>query len=59
MKNVIKPSVFAKKIGVSITTLRRWDNSGRLKAHRTLGGQRFYTSEDYDNYMEGAYAKGH
>ena len=29
-------------LGVSKTTLRRWDHSGSLLAYRTLGGHRRY-----------------
>ena len=32
----------AKVLGVSITTLRRWEASGRLVADRTAGGHRRY-----------------
>ncbi len=35
----------AKKLGVSLDTLRRWDKSGKLVAVRTQGGQRRYTIE--------------
>lgn len=32
----------SRMLGVSISTLRRWDVDGRLKASRTKGGQRRY-----------------
>jgi putative resolvase len=32
----------AKALGVSITTLRRWDAEGRLVPERTMGGHRRY-----------------
>ncbi|MHB8369610.1 MAG: MerR family DNA-binding transcriptional regulator, partial [Leptospirales bacterium] len=32
----------AKTLGVSITTLRRWDASGKLAADHTAGGHRRY-----------------
>lgn len=32
----------AKALGVSITTLRRWDASGKLVAEQTVGGHRRY-----------------
>ncbi|WP_414584992.1 IS607 family transposase [Scytonema sp. PCC 10023] len=41
-----KPSEFAKKIGVSVKTLQRWDVSGRLPAKRTLSDHRYYTEDD-------------
>ena len=37
---------FAKEVGVSASTLRRWDNEGTLKAKRTKSNQRYYTYED-------------
>lgn len=46
MSNIYRPHQFAKRIGVSVSTLRRWDNEGRLVAHRTHSNQRYYTDED-------------
>jgi putative resolvase len=37
---------FARKIGVSVKTVQRWDKSGRIPARRTLSGYRYYTEED-------------
>ena len=47
-----RPSQFAKKIGVSISTLRRWDNNNILKARRTKANHRYYTDEDIQDYKE-------
>lgn len=47
----MKLSEFAKRIGVSEQTLRNWDKSGKLVAKRTKGNHRFYTEDDYNNYM--------
>ncbi|EOE7347219.1 helix-turn-helix domain-containing protein [Clostridioides difficile] len=38
-------------LGVSITTLRRWDEEGILKAYRTVKGTRYYTYEQYLKYV--------
>jgi excisionase family DNA binding protein len=38
----------AKILGVDTKTLRRWDNSGKLKAIRTFGNHRRYKSEDIE-----------
>ena len=38
----------SKKLGVSISTLRRWDKSGKLKALRTAGNQRRYKLHQYN-----------
>lgn len=41
-----RPHQFAEKVGVSVSTLRRWDNEGRLKAKRTSTNQRYYDDQD-------------
>lgn len=42
----MKPNEFAERLGVSVKTLQRWDNSGKLKAKRTISNHRYYTEED-------------
>ena len=39
-------SQFAKKVGVTVKTLQRWDREGRLVARRTITNRRYYTDED-------------
>lgn len=39
------PKEFAELVGVSIKTLQRWDNRGKLNASRLLNGRPFYTDE--------------
>jgi putative resolvase len=39
-------SQFAKKVGVAVKTLQRWDREGRLIARRTLTNRRYYTDDD-------------
>lgn len=42
---------FAKMLGVSIQTLRNWDESGKLKPTRTSkGGTRFYSHSKLEEY---------
>ena len=43
---MFKPHEFAKKLGLSVKTLQRWDVAGKLPAKRTLSGHRFYTEDD-------------
>lgn len=43
---------FAKMIGVSCDTLRRWDNAGIFRAYRTLGNQRYYTNDHVKAYSQ-------
>lgn len=54
----MKPAEFANRIGVSEQTLRNWDRSGKLIAKRTKGNHRFYTEDDYNDYM-GISSKSH
>lgn len=46
-----KPQEFAEMIGVSVKTLQRWDNEGKLKAYRTPTNRRYYTHSQYIGYM--------
>ena len=41
-----KPKEFAQKIGVSVSTLRRWDKEKRLVPLRTETNHRVYTDDD-------------
>lgn len=43
---IYKVGEFAKKVGVSISTLQRWDRTDVLKSRRTPTNQRYYTDED-------------
>ena len=43
---------FAKIIGVSSETLRRWDRTGKFKCHhKTPSGYRIYSEEQIDSYI--------
>lgn len=42
MKRLVGIGEAASALGVSITTLRRWETSGKLKAEHTAGGHRRY-----------------
>ena len=46
MGRIYKINEFAKRIGKSTSTLRRWDAEGKLCAKRTLTGQRYYDESD-------------
>jgi predicted site-specific integrase-resolvase len=46
-KKFIKPSDAAKRLGVSLHTLRRWEKKGLIEAIRTDNGQRRYNVDDY------------
>ena len=46
MDNTYSISEVAEKLDLSDKTLRRWEEAGRFRSPRTLGGQRRYTIED-------------
>ena len=46
-----KISEFAKRLGVSADTLRRWDREGKLSPQRTMGGQRIYSELDFQKAL--------
>jgi len=43
--------LFATLLGVSVKTLQRWDESGDLKAHRSSGGRRYYSYDQFTDYF--------
>ena len=52
MKEYMSINEFAKEIGVSASTLRNWDRTGKLTPHhRTPGNQRVYSAEQADEYL--------
>lgn len=51
MSYMIKPKEMAKRLGVSVPTLQRWDNDGILKAHRSPTNRRYYTEDQYLKYI--------
>lgn len=48
----IRPADAARKLGVSVRTLARWEAGGRLKAVLTAGGHRRYLSADIDRLSD-------
>ena len=47
-----KVTEFASRLGVSVSTLRRWDSEGILKpAKVTDGGTRYYSEEQEHAYF--------
>jgi len=50
---MIKPNEMAKRLGMSVKTLQRWDLDGTLVAHRTPKNRRYYTEEQYLDYVKG------
>lgn len=48
---MLKPKEMAERLGVTVRTLQTWDRNGKLPAHRTPTNQRYYTEEQYLNYI--------
>jgi len=46
MDKFYRVSEFAKRVGKSASTIRRWDREGRLIPKRSMGGHRFYNESD-------------
>ncbi|MGG1149498.1 IS607 family transposase [Bacillus wiedmannii] len=46
-----KPKEFSEMLNVVVKTLQRWDNQGVLTAYRNPKGRRYYTEEQYKEYM--------
>lgn len=41
----------ASRLGVSISTVRRWADAGHLRGSRTPGGQRRFSPEQLDEFL--------
>lgn len=48
---MLKPKEMAERLGVTVRTLQIWDKKGTLKAYRTPTNRRYYTEEQYLNYI--------
>lgn len=48
---MLKPKEMAERLGVTVKTLQIWDKKGTLKAHRTPTNRRYYTEEQYLDYI--------
>jgi len=54
----LSTSEAARHLGVSLSTVRRWSDSGHLVGYRTPGGQRRFTIEQLDAFLESLSASG-
>lgn len=50
---LLTSSEAARHVGVTVRTLHRWEEQGRITARRTLGGHRRYSRNDL-NALVGA-----
>ena len=48
----LSTSEAARHLGVSLSTIRRWSDMGHLRGYRTPGGQRRFSIEQLDAFLE-------
>lgn len=48
----------ARHLGVSLSTIRRWSDLGYLQSYRTPGGQRRFSVEQLDAFIDGLQSGG-
>ncbi|HEV2076073.1 MAG TPA: helix-turn-helix domain-containing protein [Thermoleophilaceae bacterium] len=46
-------SEVARRLGVSVGTVRRWADEGHLRFYRTPGRQRRFSAEEVDAFLAG------
>ncbi len=46
MSTYVRIGEYARKHGVSVSTVRRWDADGRITGRRSPSGQRLYDLEE-------------
>lgn len=51
MQSIYKPGQAAELLGVSVDTVRRWADAGRLKTVRSQGGQRMIDGADLARFL--------
>ncbi|HTD58464.1 MAG TPA: helix-turn-helix domain-containing protein [Solirubrobacteraceae bacterium] len=49
---VFTSSQAARYLGVSLATVRRWTDAGYLSGYRTPGGQRRFSREQLDGFID-------
>ena len=48
----------ARHLGVSISTLRRWSDAGHVESYRTPGGQRRFSVQQLDAFLDSLRPRG-
>ena len=51
--NLLSPAKAAQELGVSTDTLKRWEADKKIKATRTLGGHRRYSTVEIERVKNG------
>ena len=49
---MIKIGSFAKQIGVTVQTLRNWDNKGVLKPFKVINDVRYYSEAQLKQFID-------
>ena len=49
---VFTSSQAARYVGVSLATIRRWTDAGHVSCYRTPGGQRRFSRDQLDDFIE-------
>ncbi len=55
---VFTSSQAARYLGVSLATIRRWADAGHLGCYRTPGGQRRFSREQLDGFVDSLQSTG-
>ncbi len=55
---VFTSSQAARYLGVSLATIRRWTDAGHIACYRTPGGQRRFSREQLDSFVEPRCSRG-
>jgi len=55
---VFTSSQAARYLGVSLATIRRWTDAGHISCYRTPGGQRRFSREQLDVFIESMHRDG-
>ena len=58
MGSVYRIGEFAKRVGCSVTTVRRWEAAGRITARRTPAGQRYFDDTDVRRVLQPGFRDG-
>lgn len=48
----------ARHLGVSLSTVRRWSDLGYLRGYRTPGGQRRFSVQQLDEFLDSLRPRG-
>jgi len=54
----LSTSQAARALGVSLGTIRRWSDMGYLQSYRTPGGQRRFSQEQIDTFLDSLEQQG-